>query len=96
MTSRFKGIAVVTDDKSTMSSTEEDFENIGIFRIDPALEPYKDHFKYRLNRYVDQKKLIQEHEGGLEEFAQGDYDSWHCFLFVFLFSLSMHTKLDNC
>ncbi|KAK7311016.1 hypothetical protein RJT34_08865 [Clitoria ternatea] len=67
----FKGIAVMTDDKSTMSSTGEDLENIGILLIDPALQPYKDHFKYRLKRYVDQKKLIEEYEGGIEEFAQG-------------------------
>ncbi|KAG4391845.1 hypothetical protein GLYMA_04G017700v4 [Glycine max] len=71
VSSHFKGIAVMTDDKSTMSSTEEDLENIGIFHIDPSLKPYKDHFKYRLKRYVDQKKLIEEYEGGLEEFSQG-------------------------
>lgn len=82
----------MTDDKSTMSSTEEDLENIGIFHIDPSLKPYKDHFKYRLKRYVDQKKLIEEYEGGLEEFSQGDYDSCHCFMFVFLFYISMHTN----
>ncbi|KAG5030504.1 hypothetical protein JHK85_014486 [Glycine max] len=70
----------MTDDKSTMSSTEEDLENIGIFRICPSLKPYKDHFKYRMKRYVDQKKLIEEYEGGLEEFAQGDSDFWHCFM----------------
>ncbi|KAG5018163.1 hypothetical protein JHK87_014018 [Glycine soja] len=73
VTSHFKGRAVMTDDKSTMSSTEEDLENIGIFRICPSLKPYKDHFKYRMKRYVDQKKLIEEYEGGLEEFAQATF-----------------------
>lgn len=62
------------DDKSTMPSTEEDLENIGILRVDPSLEPHKDHFKYRLKRYLDQKKLIEAYEGGLEEFAKGDYN----------------------
>ncbi|KAK4276454.1 hypothetical protein QN277_014602 [Acacia crassicarpa] len=62
---------VLTDDKSTMSSFEDEVENIGIFRIDPGLEPYKDHFRYRVKRYVDQKKLIEKYEGGLEEFAKG-------------------------
>ncbi|KAL9312514.1 hypothetical protein ACSQ67_017966 [Phaseolus vulgaris] len=71
VSSHFKGVAVMTDDKSTISSTEEYLENIGIFSIDPSLKPYKDHFKYRLKRYVEQKKLIEEYEGGLEEFAKG-------------------------
>ena len=91
--SGFKGVAVMTDDKSTMSSIEEDLENIGILHIDPALEPYKDHFKYRLKRYVDQKKLIEEYEGGLEEFAKGDSNCLQCPTSVFLFCTSMHTKL---
>ncbi|XP_057435151.1 1,4-alpha-glucan-branching enzyme 1, chloroplastic/amyloplastic-like isoform X2 [Lotus japonicus] len=67
----FKGVAVITDNKSAMSATEEDLENIGILHIDPAIKPFKDHFKCRLKRYIDQKKLIEEYEGGLEEFAQG-------------------------
>ncbi|CAJ2642847.1 unnamed protein product [Trifolium pratense] len=72
VSSGFKSIAVMTDDKSTMSSSvEEDSENIGILHADSSLEPYKDHFKYRLKRYLHQKKLIEEHEGSLEEFAKG-------------------------
>ncbi|MED6119226.1 hypothetical protein PIB30_009875 [Stylosanthes scabra] len=67
----FKGVGVMTDDKSTMSTTDEDLENIAILDVDPALRPYKDHFNYRLKRYADQKKLIDEYEGGLEEFAKG-------------------------
>lgn len=65
--------AVLTNDNSTMASREEDVktENIGLLNLDPALEPYLDHFRYRMKRYVDQKMLIQKYEGGLEEFAQG-------------------------
>ncbi|KAG6704631.1 hypothetical protein I3842_07G141500 [Carya illinoinensis] len=63
--------AVVTDDSSTMTSTEEDTDNIGILGIDPGLESFKDHFEYRMKRYVDQKALLEKHEGGLEEFARG-------------------------
>lgn len=63
--------AIFTDSSQTMSSTEVDIENPGILGVDPSLEPFKDHFKYRLKRYVDQKELIEKHEGGLEEFAKG-------------------------
>lgn len=51
---------------------EEDAENIGLFSLDPSLEAYGDHFKYRIRRFTDQKKLIEKHEGNLEEFAQGN------------------------
>ncbi|KEH36310.1 starch branching enzyme I [Medicago truncatula] len=71
VSSGFKGVAVMTDDKSTMSSVEEDFENIGLLDVDSSLKPFKDHFKYRLKKYLDQKKLIEDYEGGLEEFAKG-------------------------
>ncbi|GLT46061.1 hypothetical protein SLA2020_198490 [Shorea laevis] len=63
--------AVVTDDSSTMMTSDEDTENIGILGLDPGLEPFKDHFKYRMRKYVDQKKLFEKYEGGLEEFARG-------------------------
>ncbi|KAK4348914.1 hypothetical protein RND71_031669 [Anisodus tanguticus] len=64
---------VLTDDNSTTASLEEDVEteNIGLLNLDPALEPYLAHFKYRMKRYVDQKKLIEKYEGALEEFALG-------------------------
>jgi hypothetical protein len=64
--------APVIDDSSTMTSTEEDTDNIGILGTDPGLEPYKDHFKYRVRKYAEQKALFEKYEGGLEEFAQGD------------------------
>lgn len=76
--------AVMTDDKSTVSSFEEDLENIGILGVDPSLEPHKDHFRYRLKRYVDQKKLIEKYEGGLEEFAKGIYSYLHCYSYIVL------------
>lgn len=51
---------------------EEDAENIPLINIDPTLKPYKDHFKYRIKRFADQEKLIEKHEGSLEEFALGN------------------------
>lgn len=63
---------VLTGDNSTMVNVEEDIDNIGLISLDPGLEPYKDHFKYRMKRYLDQKKLIETHEGSLEEFALGN------------------------
>ncbi|GFP98544.1 1 4-alpha-glucan-branching enzyme [Phtheirospermum japonicum] len=50
---------------------EEDTENISLFGLDPGLEAYKDHFRYKIRRYADQKMLIEKHEASLEEFAQG-------------------------
>ena len=64
--------AVLTESSKTMGVTEVDTENLGIFDVDPSLEPYKDHFRYRMKRYVDQTQLIEKYEGGLEEFAQGN------------------------
>lgn len=58
-----------------MTPIEDDIERIGILNVDPGLEPFRDHFKYRMKRYVDQKKLFEKHEGGLEEFAKGDVRS---------------------
>ncbi|XP_044474627.1 1,4-alpha-glucan-branching enzyme 1, chloroplastic/amyloplastic-like isoform X2 [Mangifera indica] len=63
--------AILTEDTSMMTSREDDAENIGILSIDPGLEPFRDHFKYRLRKYVDQKNLFEKYEGGLEEFAKG-------------------------
>ncbi|PRQ27341.1 putative 1,4-alpha-glucan branching enzyme [Rosa chinensis] len=63
--------AVLTDDSSRMTVSDEEMEDIGVLRTDSNLEPYKDHFKYRIKRYLEQKSLFEKHEGGLEEFAQG-------------------------
>lgn len=63
-------MALLTEDDPAMANTEDD-ETLGIFNIDPMLEPYKEHFKYTMNRYTDQKELIEKYEGGLEEFSKG-------------------------
>lgn len=68
-----------------MATTDEEMESIGILSIDQALEPYKEHFEYRIKKYVDQKGLIETYEGGLEEFAQGEVTFIVTFLFVFGF-----------
>lgn len=65
---------VLTDENSGVTATDEaDMESIGILSVDPDLERYKDHFKYRVVRFRDQINLLEKHEGGLEEFAKGDY-----------------------
>lgn len=64
---------VLTDEKSTVTATDEEMDHIGILSVDPGLEPHKDHFKHRVRRYADQVKLFQKHEGGLEEFAKGGF-----------------------
>ncbi|CAL5384496.1 unnamed protein product [Camellia sinensis] len=63
--------AILTDDNSTMTTSEDDTENIGLLGTDPGLEPFIDHFRYRVKRYVDQKNFIEKYEGSLEEFALG-------------------------
>ena len=72
-----------------MTTSEEDTENIGILGVDSSLQPFKDHFQYRIKKYVDQKNLLEKHEGGLEEFATGHFHFsiiinatrfWICFL----------------
>lgn len=67
--------AVLTHDDPTMR-IGDDVENLGILNAGPGLSQYKDHFKYRMGRYLDQKKLIEKHEGGLEEFAKGNPLIW--------------------
>ncbi|XP_021900771.1 1,4-alpha-glucan-branching enzyme 1, chloroplastic/amyloplastic-like [Carica papaya] len=67
----FRISAVLTDNNPRMTNFERDSENIGILVVDPALEGYKDHFRYRMKRYVDQKMLLIKHEGGLKGFARG-------------------------
>ncbi|KAL9238097.1 hypothetical protein vseg_012568 [Gypsophila vaccaria] len=64
-------VAVATDSTQAMDETELATENLAIFSVDPALESYKDHFRYRMKRYVDQAELFEKYEGGLEEFARG-------------------------
>lgn len=86
--------AVVTDDSSTMTSAEEDTDNIGILGSDPGLEQYKDHFKYRVRKYAEQKALFEKYEGGLEEFAQGDQFLLDMKIAIFFLSFLLpHRKL---
>ncbi|KAL6197772.1 hypothetical protein ACLB2K_033377 [Fragaria x ananassa] len=54
-----------------MTMSEGEMEDIVVLRTDSNLEPYKDHFKYRIKRYLEQKSLIEKFEGGLEEFTRG-------------------------
>ncbi|XP_063947139.1 1,4-alpha-glucan-branching enzyme 1, chloroplastic/amyloplastic isoform X3 [Daucus carota subsp. sativus] len=63
--------AVLTDENSDMMHIEEDTETVTVLDLDPGLQPYKDHFGYRMKRYLSQKKLIEQYEGSLEDFAQG-------------------------
>lgn len=66
-----KIFALLTDENPTLAKNDEESEDLGIFKVDPGLEAYRDHFKYRVEKYVDQKKLIEKYEGGLDKFAQG-------------------------
>lgn len=61
----------MTDNAPTITSADEIMENMGILSHDPGLEPFKDHFKYRIGRYANLLSLLEKHEGGLDEFAQG-------------------------
>ncbi|KAI7741948.1 hypothetical protein M8C21_024025 [Ambrosia artemisiifolia] len=62
---------VMTDDPSAMENIKSDTKNLRIMELDPGLEPYKDHFEYRMKRFSEQKMLIDRYEGSLEEFAKG-------------------------
>lgn len=64
-------VAAIIQHNSVMRSIEEDVENIAILDVDSSLGKFKDHLTYRSKRYRDQKALIDEYEGSLEEFAQG-------------------------
>lgn len=67
--------AAVADEKKTITSFEEDMEITGLLSIDPGLESFKDHFRYRMQRFTNQKQLIEKYEGGLEEFSKGAFSS---------------------
>jgi 1,4-alpha-glucan branching enzyme len=54
-----------------MVTVVEEVDHLPIYDLDPKLEEFKDHFNYRIKRYLDQKCLIEKHEGGLEEFSKG-------------------------
>jgi 1,4-alpha-glucan branching enzyme len=54
-----------------MATAEEDVNHLPIYEVDPKLEEFKDHFSYRMKRYLDQKRSIEKNEGSLEEFSKG-------------------------
>lgn len=66
------------DSNSTLA-TDRGIEDIGILAVDPSLQSYQDHFKYRVAQYVEKKSLFEKYEGSLEEFAQGDVFNHHCY-----------------
>ena len=59
------------DELSAMTSIKADSKNLRIMELDPGLQPYKDHLEYRMKRFTEQKMLIDQNEGSLEEFAKG-------------------------
>ncbi|XP_073275116.1 1,4-alpha-glucan-branching enzyme-like isoform X2 [Primulina huaijiensis] len=63
--------AVLTSDSYETANMGDAAKNFGLFSLDTGLEHYKDHFRYRMKRYVDQKRLIEKHEGSLDEFSVG-------------------------
>lgn len=62
----------MTDELSAMTSIKTDTKNLRILNIDPGLEPYRDHLEYRMRRFAEQKVLIDQYEGGIEEFSKGN------------------------
>uniref|UniRef100_A0A7N0V7G2 1,4-alpha-glucan branching enzyme n=1 Tax=Kalanchoe fedtschenkoi TaxID=63787 RepID=A0A7N0V7G2_KALFE len=62
--------AVLMDGTSTTNIEKAD-EGLGILAIDPSLQPYQDHFKYRVAQYLQKKALFEKYEGSVEQFAQG-------------------------
>ncbi|KAJ1260830.1 hypothetical protein BS78_10G262500 [Paspalum vaginatum] len=68
--SKFATSATVQEDK-TMATAKGDVDHLPIYDLDPNLEKFKDHFNYRMKRYLDQKCSIEKNEGSLEEFSKG-------------------------
>ncbi|XP_039844904.1 1,4-alpha-glucan-branching enzyme, chloroplastic/amyloplastic isoform X3 [Panicum virgatum] len=68
--SKFATAATVQEDK-TMAASQDDVDHLPIYKLDPDLEKFKDHFSYRMKRYLDQKCSIEKNEGSLEEFSKG-------------------------
>lgn len=65
-------ISAVLTDENTAMNIGNDTETVSVLDLDQGLGPYKDHFGYRMKRYIEQKKLIEKYEGSLEDFAQGN------------------------
>ncbi|KAE8720685.1 1,4-alpha-glucan-branching enzyme 1 [Hibiscus syriacus] len=52
--------AVMVQDTSTMTTSEEEAEHIHILDVDTALRPFKDHFQYRIKKYELSLKNMRE------------------------------------
>jgi hypothetical protein len=68
--SKFATAATVQEDK-TMATAKGDVDHLPIYDLDPKLEIFKDHFRYRMKRFLEQKGSIEENEGSLESFSKG-------------------------
>ncbi|KAF7098994.1 hypothetical protein CFC21_100687 [Triticum aestivum] len=55
----------------TMATAEDGFGDLPIYDLDPKFAGFKDHFSYRMKKYLEQKHSIEKYEGGLEEFSKG-------------------------
>jgi 1,4-alpha-glucan branching enzyme len=62
--------AVTVEENKTMATAEEDVNHLPIYAVDPKLEEFKDHFSYRMKRYLDQKRSIEKNEGTLRNFPK--------------------------
>ena len=69
--SKFSVPVTSAQENVTMETDEGGLDHLPIYDLDPKLAEFKDHFDYRMKRYLDQKQLIEEHEGSLEEFSKG-------------------------
>jgi 1,4-alpha-glucan branching enzyme len=68
--SKFATAAIVQEDK-TMATAKGNVDHLPIYDLDPKLVKFKDHFSYRMKKFLDQKGSIEENEGSLEEFSKG-------------------------
>jgi 1,4-alpha-glucan branching enzyme len=64
-------VPVTAQGTETMATGGDGLGRLPIYDLDPKLAGFKDHFDYRMKRYLDQKQSIEQHEGSLEEFAKG-------------------------
>lgn len=64
-------VSVAARGNKTAETTGYGSDHLPIYDLEPKLAEFKDHFNYTMKRYLDQKLLIEKHEGGLEEFSKG-------------------------
>ena len=46
-------------------------DGLEVVDVDPLLASHKAHLRYRYSEFLQKKKLIDENEGGIEEFSRG-------------------------